>query len=119
MYSRAIKADTTRARRVAVQLWADMYAIQVEREAAFKIKERWLDLLASLPSYKGGMAPDADVLDAVLKLGVQGMLACTCFRAGFSSAPVHYHGYIAICGQHTVRAVEMWLLSSQEIQRRS
>jgi hypothetical protein len=92
MYSRAIKADTTRARRVAVQLWADMYAIQVEREAAFKIKERWLDLLASLPSYKGGMAPEADVLDAVLKLGVQGMLACTCFRDGFFPVLVHHRG---------------------------
>mmetsp|Transcript_27983 Transcript_27983/g.67275 ORF Transcript_27983/g.67275 Transcript_27983/m.67275 type:complete len:232 (+) Transcript_27983:2-697(+) len=69
-YERAIRADCTRARRVSVQLWADMFCLQVERETAFVIKERWLDLFASLPSYSEGFVPKGDAVSAALRLGV-------------------------------------------------
>jgi len=68
-YSQAIKADATRARRIAVQLWSDSFAVQVEREAAFRIKEQWMTLFASMDHYKDGFAPRAELLETVLRLG--------------------------------------------------
>ena len=70
LYSTAIKTDPARARRITVQLWADLWAMRAENARATKAKDKWRQLLEKLDKEGRGVVSEDDVRAVFLRRGM-------------------------------------------------
>lgn len=64
LYSTAVRADPARARRITVQLWADLWAMRAEKARADAVKDSWRQIFEAADEEGRGAVP-VDVVRAI------------------------------------------------------
>ena len=70
LYSTAVRTDPSRARRITVQLWADLWAMRAENERADNARNAWRKLLEAADKDGRGTSPPEDVRAVFVRIGV-------------------------------------------------
>uniref|UniRef100_A0A7S0DU51 EF-hand domain-containing protein n=2 Tax=Hanusia phi TaxID=3032 RepID=A0A7S0DU51_9CRYP len=66
LYSTAVKTDPSRARRITVQLWADLWAMRMENERSMRVKGQWMEYFRKMDTNGEGKL-DKKIVQDVLK----------------------------------------------------
>mmetsp|Transcript_32165 Transcript_32165/g.76378 ORF Transcript_32165/g.76378 Transcript_32165/m.76378 type:complete len:255 (+) Transcript_32165:61-825(+) len=68
LYTTALRSDPERARRITIQLWADLWSMRQENARAEEAKGKWLAFFATISPNGGRRIPVADVAAAFEKM---------------------------------------------------